>query len=386
MGLRKTGVVFLQVAGLCVVLSLLAGAALGQPVLLSYVETDSMSPTLEPGDGFVAVPIQVDSAVREGDVIVFRAEELHGGGLTTHRVVEETDRGFVTKGDANPFTDLESGEPPVKRAQIVATALQVDGHVVVVPALGTAIEGTQSLLSMAQRRLSAALGMPSLLGPSGFAYLVFAATLLWYVLGEWRAGNESNRERVTSRRTGVDSRVMIGALAAVLVVGATAAMVVPAGTQEYGVVSAEFDSERPTVIPMGESNNVAYPVANGGFVPVVVFLESASDGVDVRPRESTVRGRRVLNATVTLHAPPQTGHYRRYVTEFRYLAVLPHSVIRGLHAFHPWAPIVAIDALVAIPFYLLGVRVAGQGNLKNRSRESQLSVITRIRAVLTRFY
>lgn len=386
MGLRRTVSVGMQLAVLIVVFSLVVGAALGQPVLLSYVETDSMSPTLEPGDGFIAIPTQVDSAVREGDVIVFRAEELHGGGLTTHRIVDETNRGFVTKGDANPFTDLESGEPPVKRAQIVATALQVDGHVVVIPFLGTAVEGTQSLLSNGQRRLSAALGMPSLLGPSGFAYLVFAGSLLWYVLGEWRARNESSRDRVTSRRTGVDTRVVMGAFAAVLVVGATAAMVVPAGTQEYGVVSAEFDSEKPTVIPMGESNDVTYPVANGGVVPVMVLLEPASDGVDVRPRESTVRGRSLQNATVTLHAPPQTGYYRRYVTEHRYLAVLPRSVIRGLHALHPWAPIVIIDALVAIPFYLLGVHLVGRGNAKNRSRDSQLSVITRVRLLLTRFY
>jgi signal peptidase len=36
---------------------------------------------------------------------MFRAEELQGGGSKTHRAVDDTERGFITKGDANPFTD-----------------------------------------------------------------------------------------------------------------------------------------------------------------------------------------------------------------------------------------------------------------------------------------
>jgi signal peptidase len=81
-----------------------------------------MEPTLEPGDGFVAVPAELAGPIDDGDVIVFEAETIQGGGLTTHRVVDETDRGFITRGDANPFTDQDDSEPPVKRAQVVAKA------------------------------------------------------------------------------------------------------------------------------------------------------------------------------------------------------------------------------------------------------------------------
>lgn len=137
MELRKTGVALLQLTALLIVLLLILGSVLGQPVLVGYVETGSMSPTLEPGDGFIAVPTQLDSSIEEGDVVVFQAEEVQGGGLTTHRVVNKAERGFITKGDANPFTDQGNDEPPVKRAQIVATALQVNGNVVVIPSLGT---------------------------------------------------------------------------------------------------------------------------------------------------------------------------------------------------------------------------------------------------------
>jgi len=56
----------LQVAAVVVVLSLVAGQLLGQPILLSFVETGSMQPTLDPGDGFVAVPASLAGPVGVG--------------------------------------------------------------------------------------------------------------------------------------------------------------------------------------------------------------------------------------------------------------------------------------------------------------------------------
>lgn len=386
MSLRSMGYTVLVGLLFLVAVSLVAGSVLGQPILLSYVETGSMEPTLEPGDGFVAIPAELAGPIEGGDVIVFEAEAIQGGGLTTHRVVGETDRGFITRGDANPFTDQDSDEPPVKEAQVVAVAWQPGGSVLVIPHLGTVVEGTQSVLSTVQRQLAVLLGMPSILGTQGLAYLLFSGTVLWYVVEEWRAKNGKERDRITSRRTGIDSRLVMGAFAAMLVVGATAAMVAPAGTQEYGIVSAEFTSDRPDVIPMDQSKNQSYAVRNNGLFPVVTYLEPASEGVEVHPRELYVEGQSVANATVTLHAPPETGYYRRFVVEHRYLAVLSQPVIRGLYEFHPWAPIIAIDALIAVPFYLVGMALVGRGRIRRRSRNRDVPAVTRIRRVLRGLY
>ena len=367
-------------------LALGAGQLLGQPVGLSYVETGSMEPTLEPGDGFISVPIQLKESVEPNDVVVFNAEELNGGGLTTHRVVDDTPRGYITKGDANPVTDQDAEEPPVKRAQIVATALQINGQVVVIPYLGTVVEVIQSLLQTVQRTLASVLGTRSVLGVQGLAYLFFATTLLWYAAGTWQIRGKKSREREQSRAVGTNARLIVGLFAALLVVGATAAMVGPAGTQEYGIISAEFDSERPTVIPQGESSDVTYPVGNGGLVPIVSYLEPASEGVAVSPHESHVGPQSVVNATVTLQAPPETGSYRRFIVEHRYLAILPLPVIQTLYAVHPWAPIVVIDAVIGLPFYFLGVRLVGTGRIRNRSRDREYEFLTRLRRLVGRLY
>jgi len=364
-------------------LAIVAGSALGQPVLLSYVETGSMEPTIDAGDGFVAVPAEVAGPVEEGDVVVFRAEEVNGGRLTTHRVVEETDRGYVTKGDANPFTDQDGkDEPPVKDGQVVAKALQVGGHVVVVPHLGTAVEGVSGAIAGVQRWAAMATGTGTLLGVQGVAYLFFAGTVVLYAVDAYRDDGTKARERGRSRDDGTDVRVYAAAFALLVVVGATAAMVVPAGTQEFGIVSAEFDSDRPDVVRAGETANLTYGAHNGGVVPVHAVLEPGSEGVDVRPREARVGSGEQVNASLSLAAPPETGYYRYYVVEHRYLALLPTPVIRGLHGVHPWVPIVALDALLGVPVYLFTVWTAGTGRVRNRSRDGARSLGSRLRAAL----
>lgn len=363
-----------EAVAVVVLLSLVVGGILGQPVLLGYVETGSMSPTLDPGDGFVAVPQAVAGSVEEGDVVTFRAKELHDGGLTTHRVVEDTPRGYVTRGDANPFTDQDGAEPPVKEPQVVAQALQVNGRVVVIPHLGTAVETTSAALSAIQGQVARATGSESLLGTQGVAYLVFAASALVYAF-DVAVGGGSGRsvERSTARADGVSARLMVLALVFLVVASATAAMVVPSGVHEHGVVSAETDAPGPGVIPVGERENATVTLGNGGFVPTYVFLEPASAGVSVTPERATLDARSQTNATVVFAAPPETGYYRRYVAEHRYLAVLPRSTVATMHAVHPWLPVVVIDALLGASFYVLAGAIVGQGRVRSRSRDAPTS-------------
>jgi signal peptidase len=95
--------------GLCglLVVTAAAFAALyaGTGHRMYVVHTGSMAPALEPGDvvldGAPATP-------ERGDVISFR---IPGDGVVTHRVVEVTDRGIRTKGDANRTPDSWWVEP-----------------------------------------------------------------------------------------------------------------------------------------------------------------------------------------------------------------------------------------------------------------------------------
>ena len=371
---RRLLTIGVEAAVVVVVASLLLGQVLGTPVLLGYVETGSMEPQLEPGDGFVAIPAAVAGDVEEGDVIVFRAEELQGGGLTTHRVVGETDRGYITQGDANPFTDQDGDEPPVKEGQIVATALQIGGSLVVIPNLGTLVTGLQGAFGTVQQRLAVLTGSRALLGTQGIAYVLLALSGLLYVYDLAVGGDgERERDRDRDREQGLSPALIVVVLAAVLVIAATAAMVAPGGTQQFGVVSAEFDSENPTVIPQGESSTIPYTVPNAGLVPVVTYLEPGSGGVSVTPDRVRVPGRSEATVEMTLSAPAETGYYRRFVTEYRYLALLPGPMIDALYRLHPWLPILVIDAVLAGGVALMGMFVLGGRRVRVRNRDSRHS-------------
>jgi len=379
MGLRRGGEVVLEVALVVFLVSMILGQVLGQPVLLGFVTSGSMEPTIETGDGFVAIPAALAGPVEEGDVVTFRAEEIQGGGLTTHRVAEETDRGYITKGDANPFTDQDGDEPPVKETQIVAIVWQPGGTVVTIPGVGAVVTGTQSLLQEIQRQVAALVGSRTLLGTQGLAYLLAAVSLVAYV-ADILLSEDRKRERERNRSTGTNVRLIVAVFAAAIVLSATAAMVGPAGPQEFGVVSAESDSPGFRVIERGTSESVQYITPNDGFVPVVRYVEPATDGVEVEPREAVVPARSSVNGTLTLTAPPETGYYRYYVVEHRYLLVLPQSTIEALHAVHPWLPIVVIDGLLGGSFYLLGTIIVDSGRVRRRTRDGP----SRIDRILSR--
>jgi signal peptidase len=368
--LRRYATWGVEVLLIVVLMSLITGAALGQPILLSFVETGSMEPTMEPGDGFIAIPSPVAGEIDEGDVIVFEAQNLNGGGLTTHRVVGETESGYITRGDANPFTDQDGDEPPVTDGQIVAVALQVNGEVVVIPELGTVAESMRGVVEGVQLRLAQAFGTRAFLGTQGLALLLSGIGLAVLVFGA--LFDDERRKRAIKRsrnREGVyDPRRLVIAMAVFMALVSGGTMMAMSDTQEYGMVSASFDSENPTTVPTGEESNLTYPALNGGQLPVYAFYAPASSNVDVEPRSIRMDRGEQQNVTITLQAPPETGYYPQYVTEHRYFAVLPFGLVAWLYGVHPWLPTIATSGVMGGAFLVVGLLVVGASPIRTRER------------------
>ena len=367
--------------GFVIAVSMAFGALVGQPVGVSYVETGSMSPALEPNDGFVAIPSQIAGPVEEGDVIVFDAEELHGGGLVTHRVVGETDEGYITRGDANPVTDQDGAEPPVQDDQIKAKALQIGGTIVVIPQIGVPVVLIGAAFEFVQVRAASALGTRALLGTQGLVYMLFGFGAITYVLASLVENTDKrNRSRQSSRSTGaITPQTVIIAMVAILLVVVTLSMVIPGGSHQFHYVSSEADSENPGVIQQGTTENVTYLVPSNGPFPVVSVVEPTSDRIEVAPAHVSVAGGETGNVTVTIHAPPETGSYTDSITEHRYLGILPEGTILTLHGIHPWAPIVVINTLLGSFFVVVSVILIGIDPIRLSRRDEPLPWRVRLR-------
>ena len=307
---------------------------------------------------------------------------LHGGGLTTHRVVGKTSQGYITRGDANPFSDQESSqhEPPVKDQQIVSKALQIDGHVVVIPKIGLAGTAVRDWMSSFQRQLAALFGTRALLGTQGLSFMIFGIGIVMYVWSIVTGRSSGPRPaRKRERDTGtVDTKLVIAAMVAVLVVLVTGSMTVGGGAHQFGVVSSDTDAPGVGVIVHGQTEQTEYTVPSNGVLPVQVFLEPSGPGIDVTPHELYVPSGTSRTAEVSLTAPRQTGYYRYYLVEHRYLALLPRSTIRVLYSIHPWLPIVAIDTLFSTGFLAAAFALIGFGPTRVRSRRNPRSLTNRL--------
>ena len=71
-------------------------------VTILKVSSNSMMPTFEKGD-YILIKKQKEYNV--GDIITYEVEEQGNKYLVTHRIIEEYENGYITKGDANNTND-----------------------------------------------------------------------------------------------------------------------------------------------------------------------------------------------------------------------------------------------------------------------------------------
>lgn len=290
----------------------------GSPVQLSYVDSGSMEPTLHPGDGYLLVPA---GEVQSGDVITYRSARL--GKRVTHRVVDVTSEGIVTKGDANEVTDQSAGHPPVRRSAVVGKAFAVGGSVVQIPGLGAAVSWLKN-------------HWIALLGFAGIATLVL----------EWRR-DESNVDKRPPRVRSTIGPILVG----ITVFAIVMVFVVATTTHPITFVAVGADTD-------GDSRRLT--VGEPATKPVVL----SGDGTPFTHRFVSGEGMRIdqmeanetrIRLTAALPPPKTHGPYRTTVRIHHYPAALPKPMLSRLHAVHPLLAATVSVGLTLVPLYILAL-------------------------------
>jgi len=344
---------------IAIAVALVVGQVLGQPLLIGYVATGSMDPTLEPGDGFVAIPPVVAGDIAPGDVITYDAQALDGGGPTTHRVVGTTTEGYITQGDANSFTDQDAGEPPVTDAQVLAVVLQTDDGVVRIPSVGvgaTAVQnGVQTISSAIGVGGAARIGIMT----SGLGMVLITATLLY---GFLTSDTQRETERSTRRSSVISGWVILASIVVILALPLMTSMALPSGTTTDRLLSVDprLDTQAGQV-PAGRSDSIQFAVENSQYIPKVVIIEPAGSGIEVRNSTVAISHGEAEQVTITVTAPTETGTFARSYAENHYFHLLPIPIIELLHAIHPAIAKMALSVLPTLPFvglyvFLIGIR------------------------------
>ena len=307
-----------QVAVVVVVLlSLLLIAPAASPLRLGYVTSDSMAPTLEPTDGYVAVhPIEVTT----GDIVVFWSPLR--GDYVTHRVVDQTAEGFVTKGDDNPSTDQATGYPPVPRSAIVGEVVTVGDSPIVLPGLGAVVPAVQRYRVVV------------------FGLLLLAAVgLLVRVRRGWSTKRPGRT--VLRVRDVVEPLLIVGVV--------TFVAVTPLGAASYQLTYvATTDGGGEYTIPVGETvtRNVSIGAARSPATTRVIRAE----GMTILDSE---RNGSTTDLTVSIPPPEAAGAQSMAVSVHPYPSVLPRPVLEDLHDVHPVLASVASTVAVFGALWLL---------------------------------
>jgi len=120
-------VLFILINAIFIIRGLTSGQEM--PMVFGYgkavVATGSMEPAIAPGDMII---FHEQENYKVGDIVVFEAENF-----VTHRIIETTENGFITQGDANNTDDGE-----ILREQMIGKV------VLIVPKVGYAVDFVKS--------------------------------------------------------------------------------------------------------------------------------------------------------------------------------------------------------------------------------------------------
>jgi signal peptidase len=274
-----------------------------------------MEPTLHTGDAYLVSAL---GTAEEGDVVTFQSPEREG--FVTHRVVDVTEEGLITKGDANPSTDQAGGAPPVPRSAVLGEAVTVGGLLLVLPGFGALL---------------------SLLGSN--ALPVVAALAALGLLGSLFGGGTRIPEREVIYVRDVVGPLLLGLAITVVAVSVLATSV---HAVTYPVTGPDAGPEGALTVGEPAERTVEVRVNQPPLTHVVVEASGMSV-VDRTVEESTIR------TTVTIPAQASTGTFEGQIHVRSYPATLPPALLAGLQDVHPTVAWAVSTGVVFGPLFLV---------------------------------
>ncbi|MCD6559294.1 MAG: signal peptidase I [Palaeococcus sp.] len=343
--LLEYGIVFMVFT---LVLGSVVGALLDRPVFMSYVYSDSMTPTINKGDLFFMNPFSRSADV--GDIIVFNLR----GTWTVHRVVAIVEGGYLTKGDNNVGIDQQGGRaPPVSRDKIAGKVITFGGTPLKIPRLGSYLQGRIS--SKDKMFLAGALII--------FGALVFGTS------------EKKVKRKKRKKFFKLKFKTLYLLASALLLVMISTSMFVSwqVFSIEYAVTSA--GGQREGWYLPDSTFEKELSIKNANFYPMIYFIAPDTPNIaDISATEFDLSAGEEKPIEVTINAPEETSLYADKVRVNAYMPLLPRSLTRRLYMIHPILPVLVM--LLETSFFLsLIYIISGIGEedvLKIRTRRSSL--------------
>ena len=330
--------ILLVIAILCTLIAAVGSAITKEPVLLTVIRSNSMSPVWERGDMVIIKNLKEKDVVHNGDIIFFETEEgsLAEKGWIAHRIVSgNASQGFITQGDANKTTDQQDGSGPIEREWIAASALKIGQTPIVIPKLG--------YLSLWMEEYQS----------NSFLLPVISLILAGLIaFGEIKSGKQRKKK---SKGMELQLIYIMGGLTIAIIMGATMLasgqtlnLVYEVSEQEKGVLMGSDVG----ILQVGDE--VTQPLSelkNGGFIPLIGSITTNDKQIVPSHKNLHLSQGQQLDTTYTVTAE-EPGQYESSIQVGLFYPFLPTSFIHFLAQKSYWLALFAVSLVPGLPLII----------------------------------
>jgi signal peptidase I len=352
---------------LCSLIAAIGSAITKKPVLLTVIRSNSMYPVWERGDMVIIDNLDKDENISEGDIVFFKAEKgsLATKGWIAHRIIGgNEEEGFITKGDANKFSDQEDDTTPIKREWIAGRAIQVGKGPIVLDKVG--------YLSLWMEKYQR---NPLLL--PGFALILG----IIIAIGELKSAQKRKKK---SRSKGIELQLIyfIGGISISIIVGGTMISSGYTLNQTYEV------SEQSQGVIMGSDvgilkvgDTISRPLVelkNEGAFPLIGVITTNDKQIRVSHKKLTLSKGQQINTTYTVNAE-NPGKYKATIKVGLFYPLLPSSWVYFLAQRGYWLALIIVSIVPGLPLIIYPF-------IDGKMRRKTFNVIRKKRRKLQRIF
>jgi len=268
------------------------------PVIITSPDTESMVPTIETTDLVIAIS---SNEYASEDVILFRDSNVDQ--LILHRIVDETEEGYITQGDANDITDQEAGLDPVSNSQISGRLVTYEDDPITIPYIGLIYSQTELLV---------------------LGWIIF---LIFTIFGSAITEPEYKHNEFSFIRT-ASVLILIFCLVAISI-----SFFFPTIETLTYVVSQQPPPDSPDVVGLNNTKEQSMVIDNGLNLITTQYPEFSSNQIQLQSVSRTAWDETEF---IFINEPQSSiGPIETEVTVYTYLRVLPRPLLYSIAQIHP---------------------------------------------------
>lgn len=345
----------------------ISSAIWNRPFILTSVRSNSMYPLFERSDMLLIKPIAKNDSIKTGDIIVFKVAEgnLSSKGWIVHRIISGDEKdGFITKGDANDYTDQESGGTgPIQKEWIASKVLTIGSKPLKIPLIGY-------LPLWMEKFQKNSYTMPVI------------AVILAAIIGISEITSDKKKRR--KKKNGLELQLIyvFGGLTISVIMGATMLATSQRITVPYEVskdTQGILMGSDLGIIVQGETiNKSVSELNNKGIFPIISTITTKDEQITFSHPLTILKTGDKIDAEMTLTAT-NVGKYNSTIYVSMFYPFLPGKIIYYLASQSYWLALIMISLIPGLPLMLFPMIEGGM------RRKTIKEIRRRFRRILNRF-